>query len=617
MPVDAVEKYDELSTEEIIAVIDKGRMEGCRHWALSGGEPMLRNDFADILQYILDYNYTYSVNTNGTLITSQIADLLKAKGAKMVSMYGPDAHIHDQITQNPGSFDQFIRGCRYLKEAGANFIVQLVPMQSNKHVFKEMNDLAYKLSNRVRIGATWLNLTADGDIAKNKIICAQRLDAEEIVGYVKPDVAGKRSAGIDKISDCVRDQETLFGHCIEKRNKFHIDAYGKVSFCGFIKDPSLRYDIKNGTFNEYWNSFLPLVGHSLPVIEEYLNGCGKCTKRELCRWCPAYAYLEHRNVHRKIDYLCELTEKFESVRLNLQVGKEKTFQVAGIGVLVKSDSPFHDMIFSPKLENFLSEDAGVDTVLLAHHVINSHCDNDIILQSGKKLYSHPGLEVRKVRDKIVYVKKNSEDGESNLDEYAVFNEDYSKGDVYHNSDKIRSTEILESLTGILKDEILFGQLLAARNGCVFHSSGLNCNGKGYLFIGHSGAGKSTILKLFKNRYTDILSEDRVIVKKSYGGYRLYGTWFHEFTQNPFPGPVELSGVFFLNQADSNYLSRIQKNSLIIRSLLPCVIRPLESAVWWENILLLLSDIAQTVPCYDLYFDKSGSIVSHVEGLKNP
>ena len=99
---DAKEKKEELSFARIQRVVDEARALGCRHWSVSGGEPMLRPDFMDILSYIIRNSSGYSLNTNGTLITPKIARLLKAKGDKKVAIYGATAKVHDHITRNAG-----------------------------------------------------------------------------------------------------------------------------------------------------------------------------------------------------------------------------------------------------------------------------------------------------------------------------------------------------------------------------------------------------------------------------------------------------------------------------------------------------------------------------------
>jgi len=130
IPPGAPEKQDELSFDEICHIVEEARSMGCRHWSISGGEPMLRPDFAEIFDYITSRSASYSINTNGTMITPEIAQLMKRKGSKMVALYGATEAVHDHITRNPGSFQATMRGFELLKEAGAGFTVQLIPMNS-------------------------------------------------------------------------------------------------------------------------------------------------------------------------------------------------------------------------------------------------------------------------------------------------------------------------------------------------------------------------------------------------------------------------------------------------------------------------------------------------------
>ena len=96
----------------------------------------------------------------------------------------------------------------------------------------------------------WLFLSADGSPARNREIAAQRLDPRHVVSMDTPDPAyGERVAELEP--DCgatVDGDDRLFARCILKRRGFHVDAYGGMSWCSFIKDPALRYDLRQGTF---------------------------------------------------------------------------------------------------------------------------------------------------------------------------------------------------------------------------------------------------------------------------------------------------------------------------------------------------------------------------------
>ena len=83
LPVDAPEKKKELTFEEIRRIVDEARALGCREWSISGGEPMLREDFPEIFDYIARNSMGYTLNTNGTLITPRIARLMKRHGKEV------------------------------------------------------------------------------------------------------------------------------------------------------------------------------------------------------------------------------------------------------------------------------------------------------------------------------------------------------------------------------------------------------------------------------------------------------------------------------------------------------------------------------------------------------
>jgi molybdenum cofactor biosynthesis enzyme MoaA len=62
-------KGSKLSLDEVKHLVDEARKLGCQKWRISGGEPMLRPDFAEIFTYNTEKSVSYSLNTNGTLIT--------------------------------------------------------------------------------------------------------------------------------------------------------------------------------------------------------------------------------------------------------------------------------------------------------------------------------------------------------------------------------------------------------------------------------------------------------------------------------------------------------------------------------------------------------------------
>jgi hypothetical protein len=154
---------------------------------------MLRPDFPEIFDYLTRKATTYSLNTNGTLITPEIAQLLKRKGTKMIALYGATAETYDRVTRHPGGFEKAMRGFRYLQEADAGFTVQLIPMRDNWHQWEQIQELAKSLSRHWRVGAAWLYLSACGSPRRNAEIARQRLDPRTVIELDQPDMSSDLS----------------------------------------------------------------------------------------------------------------------------------------------------------------------------------------------------------------------------------------------------------------------------------------------------------------------------------------------------------------------------------------------------------------------------------------
>jgi hypothetical protein len=151
-----------------------------------------------------------------------------------------------------------MRGLAYLKEAGAEFTVQIVPMRDNYHQYDEMIDLSQSLGPHYRIGAAWLYLSASGARQRNSAIAHQRLDPREVIQLDQPDLSYEAWI-IDKEEPaCHRtvSNDFLFSECIATRG---------LSMLTLISDdllfPSLRthpcYNLRTGTFQEAWDDLFP------------------------------------------------------------------------------------------------------------------------------------------------------------------------------------------------------------------------------------------------------------------------------------------------------------------------------------------------------------------------
>lgn len=642
LPVKSPRKKEELTFDEIRRIVDEARAMGCQKWSISGGEPLLRPDFPEIFDYLTHKAVSYSLNTNGTLMTPQIAQWLKRKGTKMIALYGATADVYDRITRHPGGFEKVMRGFQYLKEAGAGFIVQLIPMKDNYHQWNDMIALARSLSKHWRCGAPWLYLSCDHSKKKNEEIVAQRLSPVQVLELDKPDVSyEERMVSMDEepdgdlmcgAVDCHDDR--LFAKCIAGRRDFHIDPYGMMSWCSFIKDDALRFDLRKGSFAEAWDKFIPSCADKVRGGEEWREHCGSCESRSDCRWCAVYAYLETGRYSAPIPHLCAVAKEARKFKEDWQMNHRRYFRIADITVRIESDLDFRKVKFKDELMAFAVDGPGDDNVEFRHIFELPDLEGKDL---GKELYRKPPWAISRKKDGTwFYLGISPDEKDTSLHRVAVFNSDHTRGTIYSPPNQINLVQEHEwqALSHFPTDQIWLGPLLADRNAVLVHSAAAIVNGHGLVFVGHSEAGKSTTMEILKaaNREgvlsTEILCDDRNVlrfwsassgvkseVRNVNGQWLVHGTWSHGTTADVSPSSAPLSAILFLKQDRQNKIEPLTDRKKIWHQLLATLIRPMVTAEWWQKELDVLECIVNDIPCYTMHFDKSGKIVEEINRLK--
>ncbi|MCR2811236.1 MULTISPECIES: mycofactocin radical SAM maturase [unclassified Microbacterium] len=143
----------ELSTDECKAVIDELQRMQVFYVNIGGGEPTVRSDFWEIVDYATSHDIGVKFSTNGVRITSEIA----AKLAKndyvdiQISMDGATAEVNDAI-RGPGSFDLAIRALERLSAAGMTRLkLSVVCTRTNIGQLDEFKEIADRYGAQLRL----------------------------------------------------------------------------------------------------------------------------------------------------------------------------------------------------------------------------------------------------------------------------------------------------------------------------------------------------------------------------------------------------------------------------------------------------------------------------------
>lgn len=297
----------ELDTSRLLSIIDEITDAGCLYLLITGGEPFLRKDFAEIYRHTKTNGLLVTIFTNGTLVTDSILELFEElpPQAVEISLYGASAATYENITGINGSYKRCLKGIRQLLEHKINVKLKTILMTLNRHEFFDIENMAKELGVKFRFDAA-IFPSLKGD----KTPLSLRVSPEDAVEKEFSDGERHRlwKAFFERYKG-LPASDTLFT-CGAGITSFHIDPYGNLQPCLMTSD--LKYNLKGrSTFSFGWRNIISRI-RKIKASATYT--CNQCEKRFLCSFCPAFFKLENDKVDRYSDYLCKIGQhRFEII----------------------------------------------------------------------------------------------------------------------------------------------------------------------------------------------------------------------------------------------------------------------------------------------------------------
>jgi len=145
-PVDFHKYRNELSTDEWKAVLAEGRRLGSLQLGFTGGEPMLRKDLEQLVEYADSIGYYTNLITSGVGLTTDRLRALKKAGLKQVqlSIQACDSELNEKLV-GVDVFDHKIAIAREIKAAGLPMVLNVPVSRYNIDYTTELIDLAADL----------------------------------------------------------------------------------------------------------------------------------------------------------------------------------------------------------------------------------------------------------------------------------------------------------------------------------------------------------------------------------------------------------------------------------------------------------------------------------------
>lgn len=289
---------NEMSTSQVLSVIDEISEAGCLYLLITGGEPLIREDFSRIYSHAKQRGLVLTIFTNGTLITDRIVDLFSDMPPRVVeiSLYGATSHTYEKVTRVSGSYNKCLNAVKRLLERKIPVGLKTILMTLNKHEFAEIEDIAKSFGVKFRFDAA-IFPRLDGDrspldlrVSPEEAVEMEFTDAERAGQWARYFTRSKGQSPNDKLYNCGAGLTS-----------FHIDPCGNLQPC--IMPTGLKFDLAKGGFVKGWHGIISGI-RSRKAGNIY--ACNHCEKRHLCGFCPAFFKLENGEEEIYSEYLCSV-----------------------------------------------------------------------------------------------------------------------------------------------------------------------------------------------------------------------------------------------------------------------------------------------------------------------
>jgi hypothetical protein len=200
------------------------------------------------------------------------------------------------------------------------------------------------------------------------------------------------------------------------------------------------------------------------------------------------------------------------------------------------------------------------------------------------------------------------------------------------------------------DELLITHRLAHEQAIELHGTGIvRLNGEANLFVGHSGAGKSTTTRLWTAiEDVEVLSDDRIIVRRDEDGstadlkmdasgekigilrlrdrsasstghstqddkkhkMRMYGTPWHGEAMFASPNSAALTRIFVLEHGDGNVITRLTPSQAVAELFARSFV-PFHRHEYVESALVFLEELVDAIPVYRYAFEPDQRAVDKI------
>ena len=310
----------ELTAQQWLHIAEQAVEAGTLNLTLSGGEPLVRDDFEEIYTGLVMMGLRVSINTNASLLATKYERLFSKYPPTeiLVTLYGADSETYSRVCGNSAGFDNVIKGLEFASALPTRLGIRATLIKQNKGQLKRLRDIAYSFKKDLDINP-FINTPLPG-VSTNVEDC--RLDAAEIVDVLeennaliaelyknnaqsKPALSGSFDGiELDKLGVRTQGFDIYPGilKCQASKSMYQIKWDGKMYPCVSFLSPYTS-PLEEG-FKEAWDR-LPGLLKDLRRPKK----CFTCEYSDRCVICPARAQAETGSFDEAPENICDFVKE--------------------------------------------------------------------------------------------------------------------------------------------------------------------------------------------------------------------------------------------------------------------------------------------------------------------
>lgn len=294
------------TVSEWINLAERLKKRGTLFILLTGGEPLMYPDFLQLYKELKKMGFILTINTNGTLFTDEIADILANDIPRRVNvtLYGASNETYQIITGNPYGYDETLHAIQLLKDRNIPTKLNCSMVRANMEDTKAILELSEKLNLPLEYNTYMYPCSRRKNKPFPSDVRVSPIDAARWSIFIKEFQKKEHFSELkEKILESYKNADNITSFtnamkCRAGKSSCWINWKGEMTPCVFLDSPKIN--IFENSFEDAWQCMQDAC-----EAFKFPSKCSYCKYRIHCNVCAASVRWDSVDVDDSPKYLCD------------------------------------------------------------------------------------------------------------------------------------------------------------------------------------------------------------------------------------------------------------------------------------------------------------------------